>query len=137
MSSDALRFLESVSKEVEFAGGDILFEEDAVADTFYIVVLGRVGLELKNPGRRPVAIQTLGSGDLVGLSWLFPPYRWNWRARAATMTQAAGFDAARVRERCERDMDLRLQLMGVVAEEAVKRLHKTRLQLIDLYQRSQ
>ncbi|MEE9178662.1 MAG: cyclic nucleotide-binding domain-containing protein [Acidimicrobiia bacterium] len=133
VSGAQLEFLESVSQEVRFAGGDVLFEEDGVADTFYIILEGKVGLEMTSPGKRPIVIQTLGDGELVGVSWLFPPHRWSWRARAVTDTAAIAFDAARVRAQSELDRELAHRLLGVVAKEAITRLHSTRVQLLDLY----
>ena len=133
LSGAELEFLESVSQEVHFGSGDVLFEEDGVADTFYVILEGKVGLEMTSPGKRPIVIQTLGDGDLVGVSWLLPPHRWNWRARAVTDTAAIAFDAAKVRAQSEIDRELAHRLLGMVAEEAITRLHNTRVQLLDLY----
>jgi CRP-like cAMP-binding protein len=125
--------MESVSRRVRFRVGDVLFEEAADAETFYVIDQGKVGLELTSPGRPPIVIQTLGDGDLVGISWLFPPQRWNWRAKALTDTTATSFDAAAVRLACDRDSALARQVLEVIAREAVGRLQSTRLQLLDLY----
>jgi CRP-like cAMP-binding protein len=133
LSNTELEFFESVSREIHLVDGAILFEEGSVADTFFIIVTGKVGLELTTPGRAPMVIQTLGPGDLVGVSWFFPPHRWNWSARAFGETDLVAFDAIEVRHKCEADRDLALEVLGVVAEEVVRRLHRTRIQLLDLY----
>jgi len=133
ITNTELAFFESISEEVHLAGGEILFEEGGAADTFYIISQGKIGLELTSPGRVPMVIQTLGPGDLVGISWFFPPHRWNWRARALADTTLAAFDAVEVRRQCAVNRDLLLEILGVVAEESVDRLHRTRLQLLDLY----
>jgi len=126
-------FLDSVSQSVVVAGGASLFEEGGPADTFYIVTEGKIGLELASPGMTPRVIQTLGPGDMVGLSWLFPPYRWNWRARAWEETTLIAFDGVAVRRRHEEDDELRRRLLEVVSMDVVTRLQRTRLQLLDLY----
>jgi CRP-like cAMP-binding protein len=126
-------FLESVSEETNVVAGETLFEEGGQADRFYVVSVGKVALEMTSPGRAPMVIQTLGPGELVGVSWLFPPHRWSWRARAVVDTKLARFDAAEVRRRCEEDAGLRSALLAVVAEEVVGRLHRARIQLLDLY----
>jgi CRP-like cAMP-binding protein len=128
-----LHFLETVSVEVNLTRGQVLFEEGGRADTFYIVAEGTVGLELTSPGKEPVVIQTLGKGDLVGVSWLFEPHRWEWRARALADTTLAACDAAAVRRRCTEDRDLAYRVLGVVARVLAERLHRTRIQLLDLY----
>jgi len=133
LSNTELEFFESVSGQMHLGSGHILFEEGGPADHFYVISDGRVGLEMTSPGKAPMTIQTLGPGDLVGLSWFFPPYRWNWRARAMVDTTLVAFDAVEVRHRCEENRDLALELTGVVASELAARLHRTRVQLLDLY----
>jgi len=134
LTDEEIEFLESAAVDRLFTEGEILFEEDEVADDFFIIVEGRIGLELVSPRRRPIVIQTLGRGDLVGLSWYFPPYRWSWRARAMDPTKTIAFDAATVRERCLEDRNLAERILQMVAREAVKRLHSARAQLLDLYE---
>lgn len=134
LTEDEVSFLESAAVDRLFVEGDILFEEDAIAEEFFIIVEGRIGLELVSPRRRPIVIQTLGRGDLVGLSWVFPPYRWSWRARAMDPTKVIAFDARAVRERCVEDRNLSERILQMVAREAVKRLHGARTQMLDLYE---
>lgn len=134
LAADEVDFLGSVAREVTFQVNDIVFEEDGDADTFFIIRSGRIGLELTSPRRRPIVIQTMGRGDLVGLSWFFPPFRWSWRARALDETAAVAFDAARVRERCDEDAHLALEVLRIVSQQAVARLHSSRTQMLDLYE---
>ena len=63
------------------------------------------------PARQTLPIQTLTEGDILGWSWLYPPYRWQFSARALEPTKAIAFDAARLRGRCEADHELGYQLM--------------------------
>jgi CRP-like cAMP-binding protein len=123
----------SAARELHVPAGEVVFEEGGPADTFYIVVEGNVGLVLTSPGRAPIVIQTLGPGDLLGVSWLFPPYRWNWRAETAVDTDLVAFDANVIRSELEKNRDLTLEVLTVVASEVVDRLHRTRVQLLDLY----
>jgi CRP-like cAMP-binding protein len=136
LSNTELDLFESVSTERRLAAGEILFEEAGPADTFYFVAAGKVGLELTAPGKEPIVIQTLGPGDLVGVSWLFQPYRWNWRARAVVDTDLVAVDATLIRAHLEKNRDLALEVLTVVAAELVGRLHRTRIQLLDLYRGS-
>lgn len=134
LAEEELEFLGSVATERSFMVDDVLFDEDDEADTFYIVRSGRIGLELTSAMRRPIVIQTMGPGDLVGLSWFVPPYRWSWRARALDATDVLAFDAASVRQRCEEDAHLALEVLKIVAQQAVRRLHSSRTQMLDLYE---
>jgi len=133
LSNTEVGLFESAATETRVSAGDILFEEEGPADVFYIVVEGKIGLELTSPGKKPIVIQTLGPGDLVGVSWLFPPHRWNWRARAMVDSDLAAFDATTIRSEMEQNRDLAWEVLRVVAGEVVDRLHRTRVQLLDLY----
>lgn len=133
LPAGALEFLESVSTEVEFDKGEVIFEQDESATSFYLIDSGKVGLEMPFPARDPIVIETAGPGELLGVSWLFPPSRWSWAARALTKTRAVAFDANAVREECDRDSDLAIHVYRTVAEEAVRRLHATRVGALDLY----
>lgn len=133
LSANEIEFLESVADEATFPKGAVIFEEDDVADTFYILQEGTVGLELTSPGKPPVVIQTLGSGDLLGVSWALPPYSWTWRARAMTDATLIAFDAVKVRERCEIDSRLAHEILRLIAREAIRRLNGARIRLLDLY----
>ncbi len=126
-------FMEAVGRETTFEPGSLIFEEDGPADTFYLVASGKVGLEISLHTGPPALIETLGSGDMLGLSWLFPPHRWSWRARSLTHTTLLAFDAESLRNRCASDADLALHMYQAVAAEAVRRLHATRMRLLDIY----
>jgi CRP-like cAMP-binding protein len=126
-------YLESLAQEVRYSIGQVMFEADSPADRFYLVDEGKVGLEVSIAGRPPIVLETLGPGDLVGVSWLFPPFEWNWRARALTSTTMIVFDAEEVRRQCEVDRELALQIYRTVAAEAVRRLHGARIRLLDMY----
>ena len=133
MPDEVLDYLSGVAQQMQFGPGELMFEEDESADTFYLVDRGKVGLEVPMASGLPVLIETLGPGDLVGVSWLFPPFRWSWRARSLGETDVYAFDAATVRERCEVDDNLALNVYRTVAAEAVERLHAARVRLLDLY----
>jgi CRP/FNR family transcriptional regulator, cyclic AMP receptor protein len=133
LTNTEVALFESAATELPLSAGEVLFEEEGPADVFYIVTEGRIGLELTSPGKEPIVIQTLGVGDLVGVSWLFPPHRWNWKARAIVDSQLAAFDATVIRTELERNRDLALEVLTVVAGEVVRRLQRTRVQLMDLY----
>jgi len=135
LTNTELELFESLSREIEAKADEILFDEGEPADTFYVVIEGRVALEITSPGKSPMIIQTLGPGDLVGLSWLLPPHRWNWRARVTDDSRLIAFDAVEVRRQCNENRDLALEVYQVVADEVASRLHSTRIRLLDLYSR--
>lgn len=116
-----------------FAAGEYLAREGEAADTFYAIRHGRVALELAAPARGSLTIATLGDGTVVGWSWLFPPHRWSFDARALEDTRAIAFDGACLRGKCEEEHELGYVLMQRFAGILLDRLQSTRLQLLDVY----
>lgn len=121
------------AKNVRFEAGQYLFHEGEPADQFYLIRHGRVALQLTAPGRGAVTFQTLGEGEIVGVSWLIPPYRWSNDAKALELTRAIAVDAACLRQKCEADHDLGYDMMKRFMPVLAERLQATRLQILDVY----
>jgi CRP-like cAMP-binding protein len=115
-----------------FAAGRYLARADETADRFYIVRQGKVALELHAP-TGPLLIETLGAGDLVGWSWLFPPYRWTYDVEAIDQTRVTVIESACLRAKCDADPAFGYRLMKGFAQVVVDRLQATRFRLLDLY----
>lgn len=121
------------AKNVHFDAGSHLFNEGGDASAFYLIRHGRVGLEIKGPGRAPMRFLTVGEGEIVGISWLVPPYRWSYDAKAMELVRAISLDAKCLRGKCEADNHLGYELMKRFVPTLAERLRATRLQLIELY----
>jgi CRP-like cAMP-binding protein len=128
-----LELIAGCGQNTGFEAGDYLFREGGQADTFYLLRHGRVQLEIFAPGRGAVTIQTVDDGDVVGWSWLFPPYRWHFDARALDSVRAVAFDGACLRRKCEEDHSLGFELLGRFSPVMLERLQATRMQLLDVY----
>ena len=116
-----------------YDAGEYLFREGGPANEFFLIRHGQVALEIVSPGHTPIVFATLGEGEVVGASWLVPPYRWMFDARAVVLTRAIGIDAACLRGKCEADHDLGYEMMKRFLPILVQRLHATRLQILDVY----
>ena len=92
-----------------------------------------MALEIATPGGAPVVFETVREGEIVGASWLVPPYRWMFDARALDMTRAIGIDAACLRGKCDADHDLGYEMMQRFLPVMANRLQATRLQILDVY----
>ncbi len=121
------------AKNVRFEAGQYLFHEGEPADWFYLLRHGRVALQVTAPGRGAVTFQTMAEGDIVGLSWLIPPYRWTYDAKAIDLTRAIAMDASCLRQKCEADHDLGYEMMKRFMPVLIQRLQATRLQILDVY----
>ncbi|HMK87584.1 MAG TPA: cyclic nucleotide-binding domain-containing protein [Steroidobacteraceae bacterium] len=123
------------ARNVVFEPGRYMCREGEPADEFYLLREGTVALEIAAPGRAPSVFLTLGEGEIVGVSWLTPPYRWSFDARAVDRVRALGLDARCLRAKCEADHDLGYELMKRCLALLTRRLHATRLQMLDVYAR--
>ncbi|MBI3463456.1 MAG: cyclic nucleotide-binding domain-containing protein [Planctomycetes bacterium] len=133
LSERQLAALASYAKSVTIAAGEFLGREGEPASAFYLIHSGRVALEIHTPAGGPVRIQTVGAGEPVGWSWIVPPNRWQFDARAVESVQAFALDADRLREKCEQDHELGYQLLKRLVAVIANRLAATRLQLLDIY----
>jgi CRP/FNR family transcriptional regulator, cyclic AMP receptor protein len=116
-----------------FRAGETIFREGDPADTFWVLRHGRVALELHTPNRGSLTVETLDPGDALGWSWLFPPYRWHFDARALEDVRAIAVDGACLRGKCDADPALGYELMRRFSQVMVERLQATRVRLLDVY----
>ncbi|MBH5333843.1 cyclic nucleotide-binding domain-containing protein [Streptomyces pactum] len=123
----------SLAHDVSFDAGTRLFEEGGRADRFWVVRTGSVTLDMRVPGRRSAVIETLGPGELVGWSWLFPPGGWHLGAEALSPVRAHEFDAAVVRRLCQEDTAIGYELVLACAQAMGERLQSARTRLLDMY----
>lgn len=133
LTDDQLAMLEPHAQEVSVDIDEVLFRADEAADHFYVVVSGLITLELEVAAGPSMIVGSVGEGDLLGLSWLFPPFVWKWTARATAPTELLAFDAAAVRDLMDADHELGYQISRAVASQMKSRLTGVRLQLMDLY----
>jgi CRP-like cAMP-binding protein len=133
LESGVLELLGAHAREVRFDAGEQIFRRGSEADRFFLIRHGTVALEAFSPTRHSLLIETLEDGEVLGWSWLFPPYRWHFDAQALSPVAALAFDAAEVRRLCEANAELGRELMRRFAQVVIERLQWTRLRLIDVY----
>jgi CRP-like cAMP-binding protein len=118
---------------VVFKPGDFIFREGQPADHFFLIREGRVAVEVFVPNKGPVTIETIEGGEVLGWSWLFPPYMAHFDARALNAVRALSLDGACLRTKCDKDAALGYDLTKRFTQLVVARLEATRMQLLDLY----
>lgn len=130
LTQSQLTVLSNNAMLVEFPADKMIFEEGLAANRFYILLEGEVSLEARNKSGPADHIQTIKAGDVLGWSWLFPPHKWSFDARAAKPTKAIIFFATTLRELCDKDHELGYELMKRVSKVVIERLQATRIQLL-------
>jgi CRP-like cAMP-binding protein len=123
--------LADFATEAEFAPGDVIFREGDPANRFYLLLEGKVALETFLGEAGIATVQTLGAGEVLGWSWLFPPYFWHFDARAIEPTRAVFIYGTPVRELCAEDAELGRELYQRIAALVVERLQATRRRLLE------
>lgn len=122
MKREHIEQLAACATQVQFQPGEIIFHENDPANSFYLIEYGKVVLE--SHGKVPV--QTLGSGEALGWSWLFPPFVWHFQARAVEATQAIALNGARLLVACDQDKEFGYELLRRVSQVVIARLQATR-----------
>ncbi len=131
--AEALDLLAGCAANERFEPGRYLAREGDPADKFYFIRHGTVAIEIRVPGRDPLIVDTLHAGEILGWSWIVPPYRWTDDARAVELVRAVSMDAACLRGKCDRDHTLGHEFFRRVAPVIAERLSSTRLRLVDMY----
>ncbi len=120
------------AREVEFAPNDLLFREGDPANRFYLLLSGRIVLESRAGARGSVLIQQLGEGDVLGWSWLFPPFVWHFQAKAIESSKALVCDGGDLLVTCEENRELGYEVMKRIAQVLIRRLQASRKQLVQI-----
>jgi CRP-like cAMP-binding protein len=126
-----LELLAGESMPAEFRSDELIASEGAPANRFYLILEGRVELQSPLPENEAIHIQTLCVGDVLGWSWLFPPYHWHFDARAVAPVRAIFFYGTCLRELCEENHDFGYALTTRVSEIVIKRLQSACRELLE------
>ena len=130
LNNEQLQLLAASALEMKFETGTILCEEGSPANRFYLILTGQVVLSSEMEDRNVIPIQTLGLGDDLGWSWLFPLYSMHFTARALEPTTTIFFYGTRLREQCEQDHELGYQITKRIAQVATQSLRATQRRLM-------
>jgi len=121
-----IRALTDNALRMHYEPGQIIFCEGDPANRFYLIEQGKVSLEARRGERAPLTIQMIGPGDVLGWSWLFPPYYWHFDARAVEPTEAIFFYGTRLREQCQDDYEFGYELLKRMTAVIIQRLQASR-----------
>lgn len=133
LGQDWLSLLAGCGQRARFAVGTYLLREGDEADALYLIHEGRVAIEIHAPGRGPLVVETVGPGQVVGLSWVSPPYRWQFDAQAVEPVVAVAIDSACLRALLGEHPALGFALLERLTAVVLERLQTTRVRLLDLY----
>lgn len=130
MAPDHLDMLAEAGAEVSFPAGHRVFRQGEFAGQFWLIQSGHVALDVLVPGEGRAVVDNVGMGELLGVSWVFPPYQWSFGAVCAGPVRAFEFDAVAVRARWAADPLFYSDLSGRLLQVFARRLQSTRTRLI-------
>lgn len=128
-----LHSISECAELVEIQGGHFIFRQGEEARQFYLILEGKVDVELFSAEGGPVVLQTLQPGDVLGWSWITTPSQWRLDARTIERTRAVAIGVVELRERMEQNPALGFELMKRLAEVLTERLEMARLKLLGFY----
>ena len=133
LNPEHIQLITGCASNVVFKAGQFIFREGEPADKFYLIRQGKVVVETFIPQKGALVIRTRSEDDVFGWSWMVPPYKWHFDARASELTRALAIDGKCLRTKCEEDHNLGYEIMKRFATVIAERLEATRLQLMDVY----
>lgn len=133
MNRSHLRLLTDCAMAAQFRAGQTILREGDFANRFYLIETGKVVLESATGIDGPVVLETIGAGDLLGWSWIFPPHLWHFTARAIEPTTALFFYGTILREYCQKDHSLGYELFKRMSMVMMKRLQAARRHMLRLH----
>ena len=137
MNRTQLALLTDCAMTLEFKKNQVIFREGEPANRFYLIETGKVILESKGEAGDPVVIDTIGAGDLLGWSWMFPPNTWHFTTRAIERTKAIFFYGTILREYCERDHSLGYELLKRMTVVMNRRMQAARNKMLAIHHGSE
>ena len=129
---DQIKRLAALASPARFQPGERIFHEGDHSSLFYLLISGSVAVEFVDPGR-PVRVNTLYSGEVLGWSSLTGDEGKQFQARALQDVEALAFDGTRLRHACQEDYAFGYAVMRSVAAVMASRFHSMRAQLVDVY----
>ncbi|WP_449371568.1 Crp/Fnr family transcriptional regulator [Thiomonas sp.] len=133
LQPEQLGRLLSHASEVQIPVDGVIFLQEQEADAFYVVLDGKVQIQVPAINGPGVDVQALGKWDVIGWSWLIAPYRWAFEAKALTPVTLLRFDGKAILKECEHDTDLGYALMKIFAGLMSERLHAARLRMMECW----
>ncbi len=131
--AEAVDRIAELGEPMAFEPGVLLFREGRGAEVVYLVTKGHVAIEVHAPDRGVIAVDTVGAGHILGLSWAAPPFRYQFDARALDEVEAVALDAAQLRVTLAESPVLGFLFLDRLAAVVLERLQATRIRMLDLY----
>jgi CRP-like cAMP-binding protein len=129
MAPNHLKILAECALPTHFDRDQVIFRAGEPANGFYLVEIGTVAIEERHADGETVTIDMVSAGEPLGWSWLFPPFLWQFDARATEPCIALCFSGIMLRQHRDDDVFLSHELFKRMSEVMVRRLQAVRSKL--------
>lgn len=126
--------LAECAQETEIPPETLVFHAGDPATAFLLILHGHITLEAYTPHRHAISIQTLGPGEVVGWSWLLPPYRWQFDVRTEEPSRVISFDGQCLRRLFDENHELGYQMLTRFLPVMTQHLRAMQMQLLEIYE---
>jgi len=133
LDAASVQQLAACARNDHLRAGEYLFREGGSAEHFYVIMRGRIAIELYTANTGPHVLETAVEGEVLDWPWLIPPYQWLFDARAVEPTSVVSLESACLRGKCDDDPRLGYEFALRVAQMMSHRLVAARVRLLDLY----
>ena len=130
---ELIELITGCARNLRFKAGHLLMRQGEPADNFYLIRSGHVVLTTHGAQRGPLAVQTTGEGEMIGMSWLVPPHRYRFDGKAVETTTVLAFDGKCLRDKLRARPDLGFILLERIAMVLTQRLENAQMRLLDVY----
>ena len=131
LSPEFIEFLASCASEQQIEPGQVLFRRGERAHHFYLIQSGSITIEIPAITGPTLEVQSLGAGQILGWSWLIPPYQWNFQAKVEEPTTVLAFDGDAALARCEAEPKFGYAILKRFASLMAERLEVARQRMMD------
>ena len=133
LSPEYITAIAEGSRRITFNTGEFLMREDEPGTCFYLILHGKVALEICTPERGPVIVSTLGENEILGYCWLIPPFQCRFDVRAVELTRAICVDGVQLKKICDENHQIGYEILKRTTMMMSGLIEVTRVQLLDLY----
>jgi CRP/FNR family cyclic AMP-dependent transcriptional regulator len=133
IDQQTIKVIAENSRRLNFNPGEFLMREDEPGHCFFLILHGKVAIEVFAPERGPIIVSTIGENEICGYCWLIPPYTCRYDVRAVEFTRCICIDGTRLREICDENPKLGFELLRRTTQLMSSLLEATRVQVLDIY----
>ena len=131
LAPEFLGFLTEHARTLHVDQDRVVFHTGDRAHHFYLVASGHVSIEVAAIEGPSLQLQDLGPGMVLGWSWLIPPNRWSFQARAKTPIDIIEINGDAVLAECERNPKFGYELLKRFSALMSERLQHARQRMIE------